>query len=105
VLAAGRYEVSFGFVAGNGNNQIATVQGYISINNVAVPSFSFLQLNTATVGQYIGTALSTYIYDLDANDVINATAFPTYVGGSTGTITVNPSGYDGSTYITIKKIG
>jgi hypothetical protein len=105
VLAAGRYEVSFGFVALNGNNQIATVQGYISINNVAVPSFSFLQLNTTTVGQYVGTALSTYIYDLDANDVINATAFPTYVGGSTGTITVNPSGYDGSTYITIKKIG
>jgi len=105
VLAAGRYEVSFGFVAVNGNNQIATVQGYISINNVAVPSFSFLQLNTAAVGQYVSTALSTYIYDLDANDVINATAFPAYVGGSTGTITVNPIGYDGSTYITIKKIG
>ena len=105
VLVAGKYEISMGYVASNGNSTIATVQGYVGINGVGVPSFSFLQLNTSTVGQYASTGFNTYIYDLDANDVITAIFFPTYVAASTGTITINPSGYDGSTYITIKKIG
>jgi len=105
VLVAGKYEISMGYVAANGNSSIATVQGYVGINGVGVPSFSFLQLNTSTVGQYVSTGFNTYIYDLAVNDVITAIFFPAYVGGSTGTITINPSGYDGSSYITIKKIG
>jgi hypothetical protein len=105
VLVAGKYEISMGYVASNGNSTIATVQGYVGINGVGVPSFSFLQLNTSAVGQYVSTGFNTYIYDLSVNDVITAIFFPAYAGGSTGTITINPSGYDGSTYITIKKIG
>ena len=105
VLVAGKYEISMGYVASNGNSTIATVQGYVGINGVGVPSFSFLQLNTSTVGQYASTGFNTYIYDLDANDVITAIFFPTYVAASTGTITINPATFDGSTYITIKKIG
>jgi hypothetical protein len=105
VLVAGKYEISMGYVASNGNSTIATVQGYVGINGVGVPSYSFLQLNTSAVGQYVATGFNTYIYDLDANDIITAIFFPTYVAASTGTITINPSGYDGSTYITIKKIG
>jgi hypothetical protein len=105
VLVAGKYEISMGYVASNGNSTIATVQGYVGINGFGAPSFSFLQLNTSTVGQYVSTGFNTYIYDLDANDVITAIFFPAYSAASTGTITINPSGYDGSTYITIKKIG
>jgi hypothetical protein len=105
VLVAGKYEISMGYVASNGNSTIATVQGYVGINGFGAPSFSFLQLNTSTVGQYVSTGFNTYIYDLSVNDVITAIFFPAYAGGSTGTITINPSDYDGSTYITIKKIG
>jgi hypothetical protein len=105
VLVAGKYEISMGYVASNGNSTIATVQGYVGINGFGAPSFSFLQLNTSTVGQYASTGFNTYIYDLDANDVITAIFFPTYVAASTGTITINPTTFDGSTYITIKKIG
>jgi hypothetical protein len=105
VLVAGKYEISMGYVASNGNSTIATVQGYVGINGFGAPSFSFLQLNTSAVGQYVATGFNTYIYDLDANDVITAIFFPTYVAASTGTITINPTTFDGSTYITIKKIG
>ncbi len=53
-----------GYVAANGNSSIATVQGYVGINGVGVPSFSFLQLNTSAVGQYVSTGFNTYIYDV-----------------------------------------
>jgi hypothetical protein len=48
--------------------------------------------------------VNTYIYGLAANDEIEIYFTADYVGGSTGTITITPSGFDGSTYITIKKI-
>jgi hypothetical protein len=105
ILSAGKYEISMGYLAANFNSAIATVAAGIAINGViAVPSFSYLQLNTTTNGQYVTTGFNTYIYDLDANDVITAIFQPFYAIGSTGTITINPAGYDGSTYITIKKI-
>lgn len=106
VLSSGRYEVSFGYMASNGNNQIVTLLATLAINGVGQYfPFSFMQLNTATNGQYVSSSVNTYIYELSANDEIEVYFSPTYVGGSTGSITVNPSGYDGSTYITIKKIG
>jgi hypothetical protein len=66
VLVAGKYEISMGYVASNGNSTIATVQGYVGINGFGAPSFSFLQLNTSAVGQYVTTGFNTYIYDLSA---------------------------------------
>jgi hypothetical protein len=105
ILSAGKYEISMGYLAANFNSAIATVAAGIAINGVIrVPSFSYLQLNTTTNGQYVTTGFNTYIYDLDVNDVITAIFQPFYAIGSTGTITINPAGYDGSTYITIKKI-
>jgi hypothetical protein len=105
ILSAGKYEISMGYLAANFNSAISTVKAFVGINGFGIaPSLSFLQLNTTTNGQYVTTGFNTYIYDLDANDVITAIFQPGYAIGSTGTITINPASYDGSTYITIKKI-
>jgi hypothetical protein len=105
VLSSGIYEISFGYGASNGNNQIASVSATVAVNGVGLyEPFSFTQLDKATFGMSASSFVNTYIYGLAANDEIEIYFTADYVGGSTGTITITPSGFDGSTYITIKKI-
>jgi hypothetical protein len=106
VLSSGIYEISFGYGASNGNNQIASLSATVAVNGVGLyEPFSFTQLDKSTFGMSASSFVNTYIYGLAANDEIEIYFTADYVGGSTGTITITPSGFDGSTYITIKKIG
>jgi hypothetical protein len=105
VLVSGVYEISFGYGASNGNSQIASLSATVAVNGVGLyEPFSFTQLDKATFGVSASSFVNTYIYGLAANDEIEIYFTADYVGGSTGTITITPSGFDGSTYITIKKI-
>jgi hypothetical protein len=105
VLVSGVYEISFGYGASNGNSQIASLSATVAVNGVGLyEPFSFTQLDKATFGVSASSFVNTYIYGLAANDEIEIYFTADYVGGSTGTITITPTGFDGSTYITIKKI-